>query len=159
MAVENNEALGWDDEIEEGSEFKLLPDGDYKFLVTGFERAFHENKGGKIPDCNEGDIEFTIVWSDEDGNHTNKLTHRLYLVRTQQWKIYQFFESIGLRKKGEGKTKMPWDKVLGSEGVCQIGHHEYQGKTRNDIIKCYPTEDAPTVYENMDTSEESAFEL
>ena len=31
--------FGWDDEIENDNEFQILPDGDYNFTVTGFERG------------------------------------------------------------------------------------------------------------------------
>ena len=34
--------FGWDDEIENDSEFQILPDGDYNFTVTGFERGRHQ---------------------------------------------------------------------------------------------------------------------
>ena len=42
MAYEeiNERAFGWDDEIKnDGPDFVLLPEGDYLFTVTGFERA------------------------------------------------------------------------------------------------------------------------
>lgn len=34
--------FGWDDEIENDNEFQILPDGDYNFTVTGFERGRHQ---------------------------------------------------------------------------------------------------------------------
>ena len=40
--MENNQNmfLDWNDSIEtDGNEFVLLPEGDYNFLVTGFERG------------------------------------------------------------------------------------------------------------------------
>ena len=49
MAVDNtNVAMGWDDEFEEGSEFLLLPEGDYNFTITQFERAYF-NGSDKLP--------------------------------------------------------------------------------------------------------------
>ena len=35
-------ALDWDDEISQENEFVILPDGEYNFKVTGFERAEYE---------------------------------------------------------------------------------------------------------------------
>ena len=44
MADNNNQnmCMDWNDEIEnDGQEFVLLPEGDYVFKVTGFERGRH----------------------------------------------------------------------------------------------------------------------
>lgn len=146
---DKNLAFGWDDEVEESS-FEVLPDGDYVFTVTKFERGWYEAKAGsKIPSCNQAIVELTIDWTGENGEpHSNKITHKMKLARTLQFVIYQFFESIGLRKKGDGTTKMPWNDIVGKTGICQIGHHEASGNTYNDVVKCYPVEDAPTVTKN-----------
>lgn len=140
-----NEAFGWDDDVQESS-FKLIPDGDYWFEVVKFERTRY-NGSDKIPACNEADYGLQIDWKDEDGEHTNTLTQRLYLVKKQQWKAYQFFESIGLVKKGSGPCKMPWDKAVGCVGICAISHHEHQGKEFNDLTP-YAPDKAPTVAKN-----------
>ena len=103
MADINNQGFGWDDEIEESS-FEVLPDGDYRFEVTGFERGWWEpqRSDSKIPACNQAEIEMTINWVNKDGQtRTNKLTYKLKLVRNLQFLIYQFFEAVGLRKKGD----------------------------------------------------------
>ena len=42
MAFNNNQnmCMGWDDQIEnDGQEFIILPEGDYNFTVTEFERG------------------------------------------------------------------------------------------------------------------------
>lgn len=150
-------ALGWDDEIEESS-FEVIPDGDYKFEVTGFERGWWEpqRSDSKIPKCNQAEIEMTIRWTNESGRaRTNKVIYKLKLVDILQFAIYQFFESVGLRKKGDGTAKMPWDSIIGTVGVCQIGHHESsQGKVFNDVVKCYTPDSTPTVIANADTEDE-----
>ena len=158
MADEKNMSFGWDDEVEE-SEFELMPDGDYFFEVTQFERAWYEAKpGSKIDSCNQANIELTINWTNEQGvSRTSKLVHKLKLSRSLQFMIYQFFESIGLRKKGDGSTTMPWNSIVGKTGICQIGHHEDgKGNTYNDIVKCYPTELAPNVTKNSAQTEAAA---
>jgi len=147
----NSEALDWEDEIEESSGFVLLPDGDYRFTVTGFERGYFQptRQDSKIPPCNQADYSLTIEWKDSAGiSRTNVLHYRLKLTRSLQWLIYEFFESIGLRKKGDGTTKMPWEKAIGCSGICEIGHHDANGKTYNDVNKCYPVGLAPTVVKN-----------
>ena len=41
----------WDDEISQDSaEFALLPEGEYEFSVTGFERGRYPG-GAKLPSC------------------------------------------------------------------------------------------------------------
>lgn len=158
--MDKNLAFGWDDEVEE-SGFEILPDGDYTFTVTNFERGWYEaREGSKIPSCNQAIVELTIDWTNENGDpRTNKVAHKMKLARTLQFMIYQFFESIGLRKKGDGTTKMPWNDIVGKTGVCQIGHHEANGNTYNDVVKCYPQEDAPTVTKNGSASPTPKFSL
>ena len=157
-----NLAFGWDDEVNE-SEFEILPDGDYFFTVTGFERAQFEPKSAdsKVGACQQANIEFTIQWKNSAGqDRTNKIVHRLKLWRTLEWMIYQFFESIGLRKKGDGSQKMPWGQIIGKTGVCQIGHHtDNKGNDYNDVLKCYPPELAPKVTKNGQEPEAPKFSL
>ena len=48
-----NMFLDWDDAIEnDGQEFIVLPEGDYNFTVTDFERGRFPG-GQKIPVCNK----------------------------------------------------------------------------------------------------------
>ena len=149
--AENNQAFGWEDEVEESS-FELLPDGDYIFTVSTWEKAYWEptKPDSKVGACQQANIEISIDWVNSAGQKkTNKLVHRLKLWRSLDFLIYQFFESIGLRKKGDGSQRMPWDQIVGKSGVCQIGHHtDSKGSEYNDIIKCYPKESAPTVTNN-----------
>lgn len=153
-------SFGWDDEVEESS-FELCPDGDYRFTVTNFEKGYWEPKkaDSKIPACNEARMELTIEWTDSNGQkHTNRIQHRLKLVRNLQFLIYQFFECIGLRKKGDGSTKMPWNDAVGKTGICEVGHHSANGQDYNDIVRCYTPDAAPTVVKN-DISEDIDFSL
>ena len=147
-----NMAFGWDDEVNE-SEFEILPDGDYIFKVTAFERAYFEPKkaDSKIGACQQANVEFTIEWVNAAGvPRSNKLVYKLKLWRTLDFLIYQFFESIGLRKKGDGSCKMPWNEIIGKTGICAIGHHsDNNGNDYNDIIKCYTPDNAPNVVKNQ----------
>ena len=149
---EQSQGFGWDDAIEEStSQFEPVPDGDYQFTVTGFERGWYEARpGSKLASCNQAEIEFTIEWQNESGEwRKNKIIYKLKLSRKLQWLIYEFFESIGLRKKGDGTTTMPWNDIVGKIGVCEVGHHvSDRGGVFNDINKCYPPEDVPTLIKN-----------
>jgi len=157
-----SQGFGWDDEVEE-SEFELVPDGDYEFEVTAFERAWFEPKSAdsKIPACNQANIEFTIKWVNDQGKlKTNKLTHRLKLCDNLAWLIYQFFECIGLVKKGSGKVKFPWNDIIGKKGICEIRHEKgSKGNDYNTIVKCYTPENTPNVIKNNDASAAPKFNL
>ena len=52
--------FGWDDEIENDNEFQILPDGDYNFTVTGFERGRHQGSA-KLPPCNKAIITLNVA--------------------------------------------------------------------------------------------------
>ncbi|MDT2173231.1 hypothetical protein P7H02_20090, partial [Paenibacillus larvae] len=59
--------LGWDDTIEkDGGEFVLLPEGDYNFTVTKFERGRFAGSA-KMPACNQAKLEL-MVHSSEHGD-------------------------------------------------------------------------------------------
>ena len=131
MATDTN-LMGWDDVIEnDGQEFIVLPEGDYTFTVTGFERG-HFPGWQKIPACNKATLTLNI---DNDlGIATAKID--LLLYRTVEWKIAAFFRSIGQKKHGE-KTVMNWNKVINARGKAHFKPREYtkDGQTRqvNDV--------------------------
>jgi len=61
--MENNleKELGWDDQIEnDGQDFIILPEGDYNFEVTSFERARHDGSD-KLPPCNKAVVFIKIM--------------------------------------------------------------------------------------------------
>lgn len=134
--------LAWDDFIENDSpDYVILPEGDYDFTVTGFERG-RFNGSAKLPPCNKAVLSIKINTPEEE----TTITHNLFLHTKTEGLICAFFNSIGQRKKGE-KLKMNWNKVIGSEGRCKVGVHTYTKKeggegTANDIQKFYPKEEA-----------------
>ena len=131
MATDTN-LMGWDDVIEnDGQEFIVLPEGDYTFTVTGFERG-HFPGGQKIPACNKATLTLNI---DNDlGIATAKID--LLLYRTVEWKIAAFFRSIGQKKHGE-KAVMNWNKVVGCRGKAHFKPRTYtkdgQERQVNDV--------------------------
>ncbi|MDD6484779.1 MAG: DUF669 domain-containing protein [Clostridiales bacterium] len=115
--------FGWDDYIENDSQgFVLLPEGDYDFVVTKFERSRH-NGSAKLPPCNKAVLTLEIK-SDEGTVYIN---HNLFLHSKTEGMLCAFFTAIGARKKGE-KLKMDWSKVTGAKGRCRVGIHEYTKK-------------------------------
>lgn len=133
--MENNKdmLIDWNDSIEnDGQEFVLLPDGEYNFTVTNFERGRFPG-GPKVPACNKASI---TVQVDYEGKIA-VVKFDLLLYRSLEWRISQFFRSIGQKKHGE-KLTMDWNKVVGSKGRAYFKQKTYtnlggEERTINDI--------------------------
>ncbi|WP_294471470.1 DUF669 domain-containing protein [uncultured Ruminococcus sp.] len=114
---------GWEDMIsDEGKEFVLLPEGDYDFTVSKIERARHAGSE-KMPPCNMAKVTVT-VWGKED---KIEITENLFLCNKMEWKLSQFFLSIGLKKHGE-PLKMNWAAAQGRSGKCHVYVDTYKKK-------------------------------
>ncbi|EEX48657.1 hypothetical protein [Jonquetella anthropi] len=150
-----NVALNWDDEIENtGHEFELMPEGDYRFTVTAFTRGWYEPRrpDAKLSPCPQAEIEMTINWTNPQGqSRTNTLTYKLQLSQSVSWKIFQFFQSLGLLAEDTKQTKFPWNSIIGKSGIAAVVQNVSQsnGKTYNNIDKVYIPSAAPTVYANQ----------
>lgn len=124
--------FGWDDTIQEDAkEFILLPEGDYQFTVTGFERGRHTpnpQNPGKLPACNKATITVKVETADGDAI----MTHNLFLHSSTEGMLSAFFGAIGQKKHGE-PLKMNWNSVMGAKGVCKVNHREYKGEKYNNI--------------------------
>ena len=133
--MENNQnmLMDWNDSIEtDGQEFVLLPEGDYNFLVTGFERGRFPG-GAKVPACNKATI--TVQVATPEGIAVVKFD--LLLYRSLEWRISSFFRCIGQKKHGE-KLTMDWNKVINSVGRAHFKQRTYtnqygEEKTVNDL--------------------------
>lgn len=129
--------LGWEGVIEnDGPEFVTLPDGDYDFTVTAFERARH-NGSDKLPPCNKAIL--TIRLDGQAGSSTVK--HNMFLHTITEGMLCAFFTAIGQRKRGE-KLEMNWNKVVGGKGRCKVTVREWKSEkgnilTSNEIKKFY----------------------
>lgn len=129
--------LNWDDEIvNESGEYEPLPEGDYGFTVKNVERA--RSKGeGKLPPCNMAKVTVTVHGAENDRD----ITVNLVLHSSLEWKLSQFFLSVGLKKHGE-PLRMNWTGVVGRTGNCRVSVRTYkrrdggEGKS-NDITQFY----------------------
>lgn len=140
----DNREYAWDDEIvNEGSDFVLLPEGDYDFTISKVERA-RFNGSDKIPACNMAKVTIT-VWGAQD---KAEITENLLLHSKMEWKLSQFFLALGLKKHGE-PLKMNWNAVTGKTGKCGVYIDTYEKKDgsegkSNKIKKFYAYDEQVT---------------
>lgn len=131
---EVNEALDWDGVLENDSEYTILPEGDYLFEVTNFERGSFPGSEKMCP-CNKATLTLKI----ESDKGTTNVFDDLILHKRMEWKLSQFFRSIGQKKKGERVT-MNWNAVIGSKGRAHIIINTYtdrngQERKNNKVSK------------------------
>lgn len=130
------EEIGYEGTIEqESGGFALLPDGDYDFTISKITRGRYEGSS-KMPACNSVTVELTI-WGAQD---KTVISERFFLVRKFEWKLSQFFLSIGVKKHGEPLV-MRWN-IEGMKGKCKVYVDTYkkddgtEGKS-NKVKKFY----------------------
>ena len=134
--------LGWDDEIQRDESFQVLPEGDYAFTVSKFERGRHGGSA-KVPPCNKAIL--TIAVASPAGS--GQIAANLFLHTNFEWKLCQFFTAIGQRRHGE-PLRMNWNTVAGSTGVCHVGVRKWTGndgreRESNEITEFYDPAKAP----------------
>lgn len=131
-------ALDWNDAIQnDGADFVLLPEGDYPFRVTKFERS-RFNGSQKMPPCNCAKLTIEVG----DADQSTVLTNNLFLHTKTEGIICSFFRSIGARQHGE-RIVMDWSKVVDATGMCRVGVRSWVGqdgekRTSNEIKKFLP---------------------
>jgi len=120
--IKKVEELDWDSpvsaEASDRGEGNIPPVGEYGFKVIECEKTLSK-AGKKMAKIN--------LELDEEGQHW-KVYDYLVLTTNMEWKIAQFFECLGLKKKGEPLQKMPWDKVVGATGRMKLKHETYEGR-------------------------------
>lgn len=123
--------MDWNSYIEKESEaFVTLPEGDYDYTITGFEKSEHPGSA-KVPACPKAVIELTIS---VPGIGKSVVTDQLLLHENVEWKLCEFFRSIGQKTHGKGVT-MNWDKVLGAKGRAHIFVDTWIGQDGSDKQK------------------------
>ena len=121
--IKNNSAteMDWDSGIAAdvgGGEYNLPPVGEYGFTVQTFEKTM--SKSGRK-------MAHIVIELDENGQFW-KIDDYLVLQDNMAWKIATFFESLGLKEKGEPLVRMPWDEIIAKTGRVKIKHETYEGK-------------------------------
>ncbi|MFL2076411.1 hypothetical protein [Marinilactibacillus psychrotolerans] len=127
--INNGGALGWDDEISQESSYILLPKGEYDFVVEKMERGqFQPSPNSKINEaCPEAEL--TLKIQSPEGEAT--VFERLILHSATEWKLSEFFISIGQKIKGQ-PFKPNWIQVPGSRGRAKIEINKYKNKQGQD---------------------------
>lgn len=143
-----NGAIGWDDEVSasdagdnaQSDDIVVLPDGTYACKVMKVERGSFKGSQ-KLPPCNKVKVGVIIYGGDAGRGWSD---HNFYMHTSTLWKIYQFLEAVGLRKKGDTTAgRIPWEKVAkGMSCRCEVTSREYNGKTYNEVTKWLPCEEA-----------------
>ncbi|SDR83023.1 hypothetical protein SAMN05444162_0145 [Paenibacillaceae bacterium GAS479] len=134
--------FNWDDTItKDGTDFVVLPDGDYSFTVTKFDRARFAGSA-KMPACNQAKLELT-VHSPVHGDVV--VFHNLFLHSKTEGLISNFFSGIGLKKKGE-PLQMNWNAIIGRTGKLKLEINRFTGKdgaerTNNQVKSFYAYDD------------------
>ncbi len=130
------QALSWDStlpaEVEE-KEFSVPPIGEYNFLVVSVEKTYAKSSGNPM-------LKVRLDLQGADGS----VFDNLVISEKAMFKLVTFFESIGLKKKGEELSLSigdAADKAVGLEGFCKIKHETYNGEKRAKVDKyLIPTE-------------------
>lgn len=111
--------------------FEPLPEGDYEFTVRSVTKKMF-NGSAKMPACPQATVEILVM--DPKTKREIPIFTNLFLVSSQEWKLTQFFKSIGVMGIADKNLKMRWD-IEGEIGNCHIAPREYNGKLYNDVKK------------------------
>lgn len=127
--------LGWDDEIEKGADYVLLPEGEYDFTIESFERGRFEGSD-KDPACPRAELKVKV----EAPEGMCLMNESLLLYDRMQWKLAEFFLSIGAEEVN-GKVKMNWNIVPRATGrviIEQRADRKDPSKKYNHVKKFLP---------------------
>lgn len=141
-AAAEDQEIGWEGTIEDdGGEYILLEPGTYPFVVQKIERKRYTPKSAdsKIPPCNMAVVH--LIVQDPKGREA-RCQSNLYLTKNREWLLSSFFRCIGQKKRGE-PLRMDWNKVPGAMGWVEIGNHEHNGNTYNDVKRFIDPDKAP----------------
>ena len=135
MAMDWDSNLSEEEAAETGNNFELLPDGEYNIEIKKLEKdSYTATPTSKIPSC---PMAIVHIQATADDGKTNYFRERLYLYEDNRWRLLQFFTCLGLRKHGDGKVSMPWNKVEGCTGRAKLGHRtsKKDGNDYQTVVK------------------------
>lgn len=125
--LNNNAGMDWDDVLEnDGQEYVVLPEGDYIFTVTDFERGRFPGSA-KMQPCNKATLTLQVETDDGVAN----VRTDLILNRLVEFRISAFFRCIGQKKQGQ-RLVMDWNHVVGSRGRAHFKPRNYTDRDGNE---------------------------
>lgn len=131
--MEDMQTFGWDDEISnEGTPFTLFDAGTYPFTVVNFERSTYQpkpNYQAKVPTGTNTAI-LSLEFINPVTGEKSTIKENLYLYGKGEWRISQFFISIGQKKKGE-PLRPNWNAILGAKGTAELEINNYTDRDGN----------------------------
>ena len=126
--AENNmmdHEFGWDDEVVSESNFTLLEEGDYKFMLIDMERGRHSGSS-KLPACNKAIC--TIAILDRDEKKLMTIKHNLFLHSSVEGLLSAFFIATGAKKHGEPlNISRGFQDSFGRVGWCHVYVDKWTG--------------------------------
>ena len=137
----SNNGLGWNDSISKDSEDRaLIPEGNYNARVLFVEKGEFQGSA-KLSACPKAIITLMV----DTGGIPAPVTVQLLLHRKLEWKIKEFFRSVGRAKQGEAYV-MDWDNLQGAKLRVHVTQHTYTDKfgeerTSNQIDKFFDYDD------------------
>lgn len=135
---QDNQVLDWNSTIDaDAGKFEniLLQPGEYSFMVKNWTQKEYQPRtdSGKIPPCPMAEMQLEI----ESDQGTVQVFDNLYLAKNMEWKLAQFFTSIGFATD-DGQIQMRWDQIIGKTGRVNIQHREYNGTYYNRVEAYLP---------------------
>lgn len=125
--LNNNVAMDWNDTLEnDGQEYVILPEGDYVFTVTSFERG-HFPGSAKMSPCNKATLTLQVL----SNKGIVSIRTDFILNRLVEFRISAFYRSVGLKKHGE-KLVMDWDRAVGLSGRAHFKPRTYLDNNGNE---------------------------
>ncbi len=109
------EAIGWDDPVEKGQDYILLPEGEYDFVIESFERSWFDGSE-KAPACPKAELKLKV----ETPEGICILNESLLLYNKMQWKIAEFFISIGFEPDANNIVHPNWSMVARAAGRAAV---------------------------------------
>lgn len=124
-----NTAMDWDSAITQDEYVAdLLPKGEYNFFVERFERG-HFPGSAKLPEAPKAILYLKVAGPDG----AVSFRQDLIICRALEWKLSEFFRSIGQKKHDEPLVPR-WNEVEGSQGRAIFAPRTYKtssGEERN----------------------------
>jgi len=118
-----------------GSDFILLPKGDYDFIVSSWSQEEYVDKQSNNKPRKRMVINLQI--QDPETGKTVSIKESIPLKKKLAFKFSQLFTSVGDLGKDSEKA-MDWETLNGKGGRLSLSHREYNGKQYHNVDSFLP---------------------